>query len=360
MGNDTNKKEHLLVIFYQDLLEGIRDVVEQKFPNANLTIYRLGRAAVPKDILAKVTVVCTFGYFPDPSDVPNLKLVHFFNAGIDHALGQPLIAQTTIPITNSAGVAGPPMAEWTVMNWLTAAKGYDHMREAQRQHRWDRSTQYINVHDQVGKHVGILGYGSIGRQIGRLASALGMTVHAYTATSRVTPLSRKDTSFIIPGTGDPEGSVPSSWHHGTDKASLHDFLALSLDHLVILLPRTPQTWHLLGVEEFKILSDNCSAKNSGRRPFVTSISRGSVIDQEALVAALKSGQLSGAALDVTDPEPLPPDNELWDMPNVHISPHMSAVGVEYIPRSLDVLKMNIERLEKGEALINEFTRGKWH
>lgn len=181
-----------------------------------------------------------------------------------------------------------------------------------------------------------------------------MTIHAYTASPRPTPESRKDSGYVIPGTGDPDGTLPSTWHHGADRESVRAFLSTGLDHLVIALPLTPQTTHLLGAEEFAILSTNC--RNPRYKPYLTNISRGKVIDQDALIAALKSGQLSGAALDVTDPEPLPSDNPLWDAPNVQISPHISALGDEYFPRSLGILKLNLERLEKGLPLINEYDR----
>lgn len=183
-----------------------------------------------------------------------------------------------------------------------------------------------------------------------------MTVHAYTASPRPTPASRRDTHYVVPGTGDADGTIPVSWHHGADKASIHSFLSLGLDHLVICLPLTPQTTHLIGAAEFALL-----AKNSHHpfcKPYVTNIARGKVLDQEALVAALENGSLSGAAVDVTDPEPLPGDHPLWDAPNLRISPHASALGREYFPRSLDILRLNLDRLRNGEKMVNQFNRGR--
>jgi phosphoglycerate dehydrogenase-like enzyme len=181
-----------------------------------------------------------------------------------------------------------------------------------------------------------------------------MAVHAYTASPRLTPESRRDTGYIIPGTGDKDGSIPVSWHHGTDKASIRSFLSLGLDHLVVCVPLTAQTHHLLGAEEFTVLSSNIPAGHP--KPYLTNIARGKVVDQEALIASLRSGELSGAALDVTDPEPLPADHPLWDVPNVRISPHISSLGKEYFPRSLDIAKENMWRLERGEPLVNEYKR----
>lgn len=183
-----------------------------------------------------------------------------------------------------------------------------------------------------------------------------MTVHAYTASPRTTPESRRDTGYIVPGTGDADGTIPASWHHGADRESIRSFLSLGLDHLVISLPLTPQTTRLLGADEFALLSEKCPHR--GVKPYITNISRGRVIDQDALIAALKEGQLSGAALDVTDPEPLPADHPLWDAPNLQLSPHVSSLGNEYFPRAMDILQLNLGRLERGEALVNEFKRRK--
>jgi hypothetical protein len=106
-------------------------------------------------------------------------------------------------------------------------------------------------------------------EVARVAAAMGMTVLAYTASPRLTPESRRDNRYILPGTGDPDGTLPASWHHGSDKASLHAFLSLDLDHIVISLPLTPQTTKLLGAEEFSVLSSHCT--RPGSKPHLTNI-----------------------------------------------------------------------------------------
>jgi phosphoglycerate dehydrogenase-like enzyme len=183
---------------------------------------------------------------------------------------------------------------------------------------------------------------------------MGMKVLAYTNSPRPTPESRRDKGYIVPGTGDPDGSLPIAWHSGASKAALHEFLSQDLDYILIAVPLTPETTGLLGAEEFQILSKSCT--RVGRRPFLTNIARGKVIDQDALINSLKSGELGGAALDVADPEPLPADHPLWDAPNVHITPHMSALGVEYLGRAFDVLKENLRRMQRGEDLVNVYKR----
>lgn len=309
------------------------------------------------ELWRNATLVVTFRHLPDPEDAGNIRIIQTVSAGLDHLLSHPILQKTNIPITTSTGIHGPPVAEWTVVNWLTSARKYIYTHEAQKQHRWADTNEYMSVvSDQVSKKVGILGYGSIGRQIARVAAALGMTVHAYTASERPTPASRRDTHYVVPGTGDTDGSIPVSWHHGVDKESVHAFLSLGLDHLVICVPLTPQTTHLIGKDEFALLASN--SRHPFSKPYVTNIARGKVLDQEALIAALEDGSLSGAAVDVTDPEPLPADHPLWDAPNLQISPHISGIGREYLPRVFDIVRLNLDRERRGERLVNEYNRNR--
>lgn len=178
-----------------------------------------------------------------------------------------------------------------------------------------------------------------------------MDVVAFTATPKDTPEKKKDPGFVVPGTGDADGSIPSAWYSGLDKDSLHNFLKQDIDLLLVSVPLTEQTKHMLSKDEFSILSQG------GKRPaFVTNIARGQIIDQPALIDALKDGTLGGAALDVTDPEPLPEDSELWGLPNVIITPHISGVGQAYAERAFQILEVNLERRRKGEKLINVVKR----
>lgn len=112
------------------------------------------------------------------------------------------------------------------------------------------------------------------------------------------------------------------------------------------------TRHFLGAAEFELLGQ------SERPPFLSNTSRGSIIDQAALVDALRSGLLRGAALDVKSPEPLPPNDPLWDAPNVIITPHISGLSISYMDRALEVFAANMERLQNGTRLVNEVDRSK--
>ena len=180
-----------------------------------------------------------------------------------------------------------------------------------------------------------------------------MDVIAYTATPKRTPESKHDKGFIVPGTGDADGSLPSAWYSGLDKPSLHNFLSQNIDILLVSVPLTNETRHMLSTEEFKVLSQH------GKRPgFVTNIARGPIIDQPALIASLKDKTVNGAALDVTDPEPLPKDSELWDMENVIVTPHVSGIGKAYASRAFQLLEQQLERRQKGKDLLNVVKRGR--
>lgn len=251
------------------------------------------------------------------------------------------------------------------MTSLVASRKYNTLREWQKSHAWDDATGgkalFQTIGDNVSKRLGVLGYGAIGRQVARVAKALGMDVIAFTANPRGSPESKKDLRFIVPGTGDENGEIPSAWYSGTDKASLHNFLAQDIDHLLISLPLSTDTKGLLGKEEFEILSK----KNA----FVTNIARGEIIVQEDLIDALKAYEdnndaipgegrkgLRGAALDVTTPEPLPKHDPLWDAPNCIVTPHLSGISKDYSARALQVLEINLERRAKGEAYMNLMKR----
>ena len=276
----------------------------------------------------------------------------------------PLYTETQIPITTSSGIHGPIIGEWVIMTSLIGSHKYRILDQWQNARTWNDSASgkanFASVSDNVGKRLGILGYGSIGRHVARMAKAMGMEIFAFTANPRNTLESRRDHGYVVPGTGDPEGEIPSHWFSGFDKESLHHFLGQDLDHLLISVPLTEQTRSLLGKEEFQVLSK----KNA----FITNISRGEILVQMDLVGALQAfeshdtnirsdiGGLRGAALDVATPEPLPSDDPLWDAPNCIITPHMSGTNVHYSARALQVLEKNLQRLANGQKLLNSVDR----
>lgn len=177
---------------------------------------------------------------------------------------------------------------------------------------------------------------------------MAMDVIAYTMRERATPELRRDDSYCVPGTGDPEGVYPSKWFHGTTKEDLNHFLAQDLDILVICLPLTSITRNMIAAEQFEILSK--------KKTFLSNIGRGPHVNTDDLIKALETNQIRGAALDVTDPEPLPKDHPLWKAPNLIITPHTSGHSVNYMERVLAILEYNLDRLADGKAEINKVDR----
>ncbi|KAF8535390.1 hypothetical protein BDD12DRAFT_855534 [Trichophaea hybrida] len=315
---------------------------------------------VPLELYEKATILLTMKTLPLPEQAPNLKLVHLFSSGIDHIVHHPLYTSSHIPITTSSGIHAPQITEHIFCTLLSLTHHIPLLLSWQRQHHWgSHSTSggyFSTIHDLCGKTLGILGYGSIGRQAGRVGKALGMKVLAYTATPKPTAEERRDRGYIVPNTGDKKGEIPDGWFSGLDAGSRRRFLGEGIDVLVVSVPLTDETRHFLGKEEFDILSR--PRPETGKGAYVVNIARGAIIDQEALVEVLKGGGLAGVSLDVTEPEPLEEESELWDMENVIITPHVSGVGSEYKERCLEVLEMNLGRMERGEKLVNVVKRGR--
>ncbi|QDS68237.1 hypothetical protein FKW77_010601 [Venturia effusa] len=339
--------------------------IRRKYPHVEIRYFQLTSKIdygedtslneFPIELFKDATILVTFNTFPpSPSDAPNLKLVHVTSAGADLVLKSRVFQETNIPFTNSSGIHGPQITEWFILTTLAQSHHYNALYEQQKKREWTlgfATPSYGRaVRDLVGQKLGVLGYGSIGRQAANVARAMGMTVIAYTATPKDTPEKKADHGFVVPGTGDKNGHIPSEWYSGLDKKSLHNFLAQDIDILLIAVPLTEQTRHFLSTAEFDILSK--------KKAFISNIARGPIIDQPALVRALNEGKLRGAALDVTDPEPLPPTDPLWQAPNVTITPHVSGSSIAYVDRAIQVLEANLDNLMDGKPLINVIDRKK--
>lgn len=347
-------KDTLLCLVPQPEPKGIVAALRKKFPDIDIIYHQVtfshsvaeARADVPAHLWEKATILCTFNSLPDKDEAPHLDWLQLLSAGSNHIQGTPVWEDKDVTITTASGIHGPQIAEWVIMTGLVQFHGYNVLHDLQKEHEWGKPN--FRVRDRVGLRLGVLGYGSIGRQVARVAKAMGMRVLAYTASPKDTAEKRKDSGYIVPGTGDEEGVVPDEWFSGLEKKNLHDFLKQDVDWLVVSVPLTKETRHFLSDDEFEILSR--------QKAFITNIARGPIIDQPALIKALKDEKLSGAALDVTDPEPLPASSELWDMENVTVTPHISGQGTSYTERAFQVLEMNLEKRLAGKRLINVVNR----
>ncbi|KAI0480926.1 hypothetical protein GGR56DRAFT_688322 [Xylariaceae sp. FL0804] len=344
--NDKDLTGHtLLLLVPWDPPAGSVERLRARFPGLAVRHVRHDswkRQGLPAGVdWAPVTALLTGGEFPEPDQAPELRLVQLQSAGANQLLELPLFTDSKIPFCTANGIHGPQIAEWVICTFLAYQRSLPRFLDSMKKGKWDRDW---NGTDTVGQRVGILGYGSIGRQIARVATAMGMEVFAYTNRPRTTPEERRDHAWCEPGLGDPEGALPARWFAG----DLDGFLASGLDLLVVSVPLTPQTRGMLAAPQFRLLRE--------RRAYVSNIGRGPVIDTDGLMKALDEGWIRGAALDVTDPEPLPEDHPLWHKPDVIVTPHVSGNSTNYNPRLMKVLEANLASLAEGKPFLNRVSR----
>jgi phosphoglycerate dehydrogenase-like enzyme len=248
---------------------------------------------------------------------PNLRWFQAMNAGLER-LDRAGILQRGFAVTNGSGLAAAPIAEWCIAAMFALAKQLPTFIRSQERHAWERVRGGVVLE---GKTCGIVGLGAIGRETARRARALGMRV---VACRRTVEGADPDCDEMLP------------------YSDLHRLLAQS-DFVVLCVPLTRETTHLIDAAALKAMKRTASILN---------IARGDVIDQEALIAALKDGTIASAALDVTTPEPLPPESELWDLPNVIITPHSSGASDRREGTGAALFLENLQRYLGGQPLRN--------
>jgi phosphoglycerate dehydrogenase-like enzyme len=187
-----------------------------------------------------------------------------------------------------------------------------------------------------GQTVGILGYGSIGRECARQLSALGMTV----VCQKRNPANHRDEGYAAwPDTGDAEGKIPERWF---GPGHLVEMLPLC-DVLVVTAPFTGETCNMIGKAELASLKPSAILIN---------IARGGIVNETALAEALQNRQLAGAVVDCFAAEPIPPDHPFFDTPNLIITPHMSGVFESFWPVMASLLAENLRRFVDGQPILN--------
>ena len=277
-----------------------------------------------------------FGELPegDLTRAPQLRWIARAGAGVEDVDLAALTARG-VTLTNSSGLHASSMGEYCIGALLFLSQHHAVRLEAQRRHEWDASGGFAAP--LRGLTLAVLGYGSIGREVARLAEALGMRVLAV----KLRPEERGDEGFRLEGTGDAEGRIPERIV-GLD--GLDDVLRRA-DAVVISLPLTPRTRSLIGSAELAVMKPSAWIVNVGRGP---------MISEAALVEALRAGRLGGAYLDVFDEEPPPADHAYWDTPNLFISPHVAGVNsYERYWQDMGVLlETNARRFVDRRPLLN--------
>lgn len=247
---------------------------------------------------------------------PCLRWLHTPSAGVDHLLIPPVL-EREITITNSAGVHAIPIAEFVLALLLARVKQLAGYHAAQAAARWDRE---IQVDELFERTLLILGIGGIGQAIAERAAAFGMRVWG----SRRSPRPMPGVERVVGLDG---------WRE----------LLPAADYIVVAAPLTPETRGMLDAAAFAAMRPSV---------FVINIARGAIIDEPALLAALRAGQIAGAALDTFEQEPLPADSPLWTLPNVTITPHATASSPRMRERQIALFSENLRRFRNNEPLLN--------
>jgi phosphoglycerate dehydrogenase-like enzyme len=279
----------------------------------------------PEDMtpyLTGVEVLLTYRASFDPGTAPHLKWIQLTGAGIDHLQSEPIL-KTDVVITN-AHLFATPIAEYVFGSILCYSRKFSQtLSEFQTKREWPRDPWKTHVGRELNQcTLGIVGYGDIGRAVARIGQGFGMRVVA-TRMSLIDP-SEQDGVQLLP------------------VRDLDKLLNLS-DYVVVCVPFTPQTEGLIGEQELRAMKPES---------YLVNVSRGKVLDQAALIKALREGGIAGAGLDVFAEEPLPKESELFELPNVILTPHIAGMSSRYSERLADLFCENLRRYLKGERLMN--------
>jgi glyoxylate/hydroxypyruvate reductase len=306
------------VIYEPDLLPVPRYPCDHTGPSRDLSAAELERWRAHA---AAADVFFDFDWL-DPAGMvqrsPRLRWIQATSAGIGGFMQRTGLDQAGVTVTTAGGIHAVPLAEFAVMGALHFVKGVPLLRQRQRDHHWQRYT----TRQLAGRRALVVGLGGIGRRVAGSQAGLGVEVWG---------LGREGSAYDI------HGLTPV-----LTKASLDEALP-AIDILVLACPLTAETEGLIGARQLSLLP---------QRAVLINIARGPVVDQGALADALRDGRLAGACLDVFATEPLPPDDPLWDMENVIVSPHSASTVETENAALVDLFLDNLQRFAAGSPLRN--------
>lgn len=246
--------------------------------------------------------------------LPHLRLVQLQSAGYEHMLGA---IRDGVSLANGRGVHSDETAEWAVMLTVAIMRGLPAYLDQQRAHSWRVLSRRTFL---AGSRVMVIGAGSIGAEIAARLAPHKVEITAVGRTSRTAPDGRRVLSL-----DEARGVLPE------------------MDAVVVIVPATPETRHLVDADFLAAMKDDS---------YLVNVARGAVVDAEALARECAAGRIT-AALDVTDPEPLPADSPLWDTPNLVITPHVAGEQSRYSEeRVLEILREQIAAYLAGAPQLN--------
>lgn len=276
-----------------DLGPGPMAYLREQFPEFEFLSYPRN-AKVPDEVLARAEVLMNYGDKSQIAPAKNVRYIHTISAGIDGYIDEvDRCHGSALPVTNGAGVYSDAVGEHVIALLLAVVHGVVPSVRNMAEKQWPAIPMLGNVN---GKTIAVLGTGDIGNNAARICAAMGARVLGFKlhACEPFPPYSE-----IYTGGDGLDALLPQA------------------DAVLVCLPGSPFTKDMLDARRIGLMKAGSVLVNIGR---------GSIVNTEALMEALRSGRIAAAGLDVTDPEPLPPDHPLWDCPNVLITPHISGLG----------------------------------
>ncbi len=291
---------------------------------------------VPAEVWQRTEVLYTNRVLPTPEQAPVLRWIQFHWAGIDHALNAPILMKPGVIATSLSGASATQVAEYVVMMLLSLGHRLPSLMAHQRAGDWPKERwERFSPRELRDATVGIIGYGSIGRQVARLLHPFG----AHILATKRDAMHPQDEGYTPTGFGDPEGDYLQRLYPAVAIKSM----VKECDFLVITVPLCEGTRNLVDAGIIEAMKPNT---------FIVDVSRGGVVDHEALVEALRSNRIAGAALDVYPEEPLPGGSLLWKLNNVILTPHISGNSPYYDDRAITLFEKNLASYLAGKPLFN--------
>jgi len=290
------------------------EILRERLPDCTVT--HAETPAEEQEGIETADVATGFSLSPaDLTDAQNLDLFACVFAGTGH-LDLDAFEKHGVAVTNASGVHGPNMSEYVIGAMIALSRQFPRAWRQKQRHAW----QNYSVSELTGSTVTVVGLGSIGQAVVSRLEAFDVD----TVGVRYTP----------------EKGGPTDEVYGFDE--IHEAV-VDTDYVVLACPLSDATEQLIDEEVFMTLPSNA---------YLINVARGPVVETDALLDALRSNKIAGAAVDVTDPEPLPADHPLWDLDNAMITPHNAGNSPVYYERFADILEENVHALESGEQLRN--------
>ncbi|MBC8492949.1 MAG: D-2-hydroxyacid dehydrogenase [Chloroflexi bacterium] len=311
-----------MIIYTDDMGMDAYEMISSRFPQVDVRIEKMPEEF--EEASRGADIICMARKYKRSTvlGAQRLKWLHVGGTGIDrlHPLNE---LDSELIITNTPGLNAEMMADYVICVMLMLTWDFPRLMRNQLERKWERWA----VDRLEGKVLALIGVGNIGRPIADRAVALGMRV-----------IGVKRSPEPVPGVERVAG-VDDQLHQTLSEA----------DYVVLALPLTNETRGMIGPREFEAMKENA---------YLINVCRGKVVQEEALVTALRQGQIRGAALDVFENEPLPPESELWGLKNVIISPHVSSWSKDYRMRAAEIFCVNLERYLSGKPLLHIVDRSR--